>query len=182
MSGEFDRLRLAVLEFERDASDSEVDPAQLRQLIDCLEKKFCSAANWARERGDHLANGNNVSPVSWLARTCGMSRNSAADRLCVGKQLESLPVVAQALGSGQIGYQAAAVICHLQDKLGERYPTDQELWLGLAAEYSIGELGRLAQRARYEADPKGFAREVEEDFAERRLDISRVGNLYLLDG
>jgi len=181
MSRELEKLQVAVHDFQREADPAGVDLGRLRSLIDCLEKEFCSAANRARERGDHLANGNNISPVSWLARSCGMSRNSAADRLCVGKQLESLPVVAQALGSGQIGYQAAAVICHLQDKLGERYPTDQELWLGWAGEYSVAELDRLAQKARYVADPDGFARDAEEDFEQRRLHISRVRNLYIVD-
>src|SRR5579864_6534758 len=176
------RLRLAALEFAREADDSEVDPAQLRAVIDCLESKFCSVAHRARERGEHQASGNDISAVSWLARACGMSLNSAADRLCVGKQLESLPVVARALGSGEIGYQAAAVICHLQDRLGERCgPLDEASWVGWAREFSVKHLGYLAQQARHMADPEGFARDAEEDFEQRRLDISRTGNLYILD-
>jgi hypothetical protein len=49
-----------------------------------------------------------------------MSVNSAADRLCVGEQLESLPKVAAALTSGEIGYQSVSILSHLRDKLGEK--------------------------------------------------------------
>lgn len=182
MSTELEKLEAASLEFERGADDGDIDPGRLAVVIDRLQGKLCRVANRARERGDHLANGNNISAVSWLARTCAMSRNSAADRLCVGKQLESLPRIAQALGSGQIGYQAAAVICHLQDKLGDQHGAlDEESWIGWARQYSISDLDKLAQRARHEADPEGFARDVEEDFEQRQLFISRVRNLYLVD-
>jgi len=40
--------------------------------------------------GAHLVAGN-ITAASWIARTCDMSITSAADRLCVGEQLESLP-------------------------------------------------------------------------------------------
>ncbi len=59
-----------------------------------------------QQRGDHLVDGN-ITAASWISRTCGMSVPSAADRLCVGEQLESLPLVAEALSSGEIGYQSA---------------------------------------------------------------------------
>jgi hypothetical protein len=49
-----------------------------------------------------------------------MSSTSAADRLCVGKELESLPKVAEALAAGEIGYQSTSVLCHLRDQLGEK--------------------------------------------------------------
>ncbi len=100
--------------------DGEIDPKELRSAVDQLEFKFCRVVNRAKQRGDHLSPGHNISAVGWVAETCAMSRNSASERLCVGEQIESLPRLALALGSGEIGYQSAAVICHLREKLAEK--------------------------------------------------------------
>jgi hypothetical protein len=81
--------------------------------VDGLELEFSSMVRRIQQRGDHLVNGN-ITAASWISRTCGMSVTSAADRLCVGEQLESLPKVAAALSSGEIGYQSNGVpICYL---------------------------------------------------------------------
>jgi hypothetical protein len=115
----------AVLELAED-----LDLKQLRSLIDRLEARFAGKVHEATARGDHLVNGH-CSAVSWVMDTFTLSQNSASDRLRVGKQLESLPEVADALEAGQIGYQSAAVICHLRDKLGERGDElDQEEFIG----------------------------------------------------
>ncbi|MGH7760010.1 MAG: hypothetical protein ACREOY_01145, partial [Candidatus Dormibacteraceae bacterium] len=75
-----------------------------------------------------------------------MSISSAADRLCVGAQLESLPRVAAALSSGEISYQAASALCHLHERLGEqREGFDEEEMLGYAREFSVFELRKLCR-------------------------------------
>src|SRR5260370_9674915 len=117
MLSSFDRLRAAVDEFVRD--DEAVEPSELRSLVDRLEGKFAQVVRQAAQRGDHLVRGH-CSAVSWVMDTCSMSQGSASDRLCIGKQLESLPAIEEALSSGQIGYQSASVICHLSEKLGEK--------------------------------------------------------------
>src|SRR4029077_8671857 len=96
--------------------DSEIDPKRLRAAIDALEGIFSGVVSRAKARGEHLIGGN-ITAASWIARTCGMSVPSAHDRLCVGEQLEALPLVAEALSSGEISYQSASVICHLREKL-----------------------------------------------------------------
>src|SRR5258708_8462316 len=100
--------------------DGEIDPKQLSSVVDRLQLKFCQVVNRARMRGDHRSPGDNISAVGWVAETCSMSRNTASDRLCVGEQIESLPKVAEALRSGEIGYQPAPVICHLREQLSEK--------------------------------------------------------------
>src|SRR5260370_32891256 len=98
--------------------------------IEALEMEFACEVREVQRSGDHLVDGN-ISAAAWVSRACGMSVNSAADRLCVGEQLESLPMVAEALSRGEIGYQSASVICHLRDKLGEkRDGLDEEQWIG----------------------------------------------------
>src|SRR5438309_12098896 len=119
MPSELESLRAVVSDFVRDADELDIAPNELRSMIDQLEGKFARVVRRRSERGDHLAGGH-CSAVSWVMSTCAMLQSSASDRLCVGKQLEALPEVAEKLSSGEIGYQSAAVICHLSDKLGEK--------------------------------------------------------------
>src|SRR5260370_30777472 len=119
------KLVAAIHEFQA-RDERRVDAKGLRAGSDALEREFGGEVREVQRSGDHLVDGN-ISAASWISRTCGMSVPSAADRLCVGEQLESLPMVAEALSSGEIGYQSASVICHLRDKLGEkRACLDQE--------------------------------------------------------
>src|SRR5882762_4425400 len=112
-----------------------------------------------------------------------MSATSVADRLCVGKQLESLPKVAEALRSGEIGYQSTALLCHLRDQLGNKRDLFvEEEMLGYARNHSVGSLRYLCRYARHVADPDGFFNEAEADFTRRRLDISQMGDgMFCLD-
>jgi hypothetical protein len=123
-----------------------------------------------------------MSPVGWVAETCAMSRNSASDRLCVGEQIDSMPKVAQALNAGEIGYQSAAVICHLREKLAEKAEQlVEEDWVGWARQYSVHTLRDLARYARHVVDPDGFLKDENENFEQRRLHISQTGAMYVLD-
>jgi hypothetical protein len=153
-----------------------------RAVIDALEGDFASETHHAEKSGEHLVSGN-ISAVSWISRTCNMSVTSAADRLCVGEQLESMPKVAEALSNGEIGYQSASVICHLRDKLGERRDgLDEEQWIGFAREHSVKDLRWLAAHTRYALDPDGFERDAEESYEERFLHVSEMNGMYHLSG
>jgi len=176
------KLEEAIRDFHRDHEPFDDDPKRLRAAIDALELEFSSMARRVQERGDHLVGGN-ISAASWISQICGMSVPSAADRLCVGEQLESLPMVAEALTKGDIGYQSASVICHLRDKLGEkREGLDEEQWIGFAREHSVKDLRWLAAHTRYALDPDGFERDTEESYEERFLHISEMNGMYHLSG
>src|SRR5260370_2453340 len=131
------KLQAAVGEFQaRELDPSDDDPKRMRSLIDALELEFSAMVRRAQKRGDHLVGGN-ITVGSWISRICGMSVPSAADRVCVGEQLESLPVVAAALSTGELGCQAASVICHLRDKLGEKGDgLDEVQWIRLGRDSS----------------------------------------------
>src|SRR5260370_26600442 len=96
----------------------DVDHKQLRAAIDALEGIFSAVVKRAQERGDHLVDGN-IGAASWISRNCGMSVTSAADRLCVGEQLRSLPKIAAALSSGEMRSQSAALVCRQRDAFGQ---------------------------------------------------------------
>lgn len=172
----FDALKAAVLA----EPDSSIDPRELSSLIDSLQAKLCRVVAAAAQHGDHLLAGK--SPVSWVADTCQMSRTSASDRLCVGNQLDALPQVEMALLSGEIGFQATSVICHLSEQLGEkRDRIEQHEWIGWAQRFSIKDLRRLADTARHAWDPDGFNQDAEEDYEQRYLYLSPMGRMYKLD-
>src|ERR1700737_2165291 len=94
-----DQLTIRQIE---DLDNAEIDPKELSSAVDRLQLKFCRVVNHSKQQGDHLLTG--MSPVGWVAETCALSRNSAADRLCVGEQIESMPQVAEALNAGATGY------------------------------------------------------------------------------
>src|SRR2546430_8017444 len=181
MSAELRTLESAIADFDRQADDDFVDPRRLSAAIDRLQGKLCRVVSAARKRGDHLLAGQ--SACTWVAAQCQMSKTTAADRLCVGEQLGNLPRIAEALGSGQIGYQAAAVICHLSEQVGEkRQYIDQEHWIAYAQKFSLKDLRYLTYEARVRWDCEGFERQSEEDYELRSLDISETtGGMYRLD-
>src|SRR5712664_590271 len=175
------KLLAAIHEFQA-RDERRVDAKGLRAGIDALEMEFAGEVREVQRSGDHLVDGN-ITAASWISRTCGMSVMSAADRLCVGEQLESLPKVAEALSRGEIGYQSASVICHLRDKLGEkRDGLDEEQWIGFAREYSVKDLRWLSAHTRYALDPDGFERDTEESYEERFIHISEMNGMYHLSG
>ena len=173
-------LLAAVRDFEVEDDDF-IDARALSSVVDRLQAKLCRVVAAATRRGDHLLAGK--SACSWVAAECQMSKTSAADRLCVGQQLAQLPRVAEALSSGEIGYQATSVICHLSDQVGEkRQYIDQEDWVGFARRFSIKELRYLAHEARVQWDCEGFERESEEYFELRSLHLSETtSGMYRLD-
>jgi hypothetical protein len=172
-------LRAAVLELE---ALEEVDPRELSELIDRLQAVLCRVVRDGVRRGDHLLEGKTAN--AWVRSTCRLTSSSAADRLCVGEQLEQMPRVAQAVRSGEIGYQAASVICHFRDRLGEdlRPNIDEDWWVEQARDSSIKNLRWLEEHTRYVVDPDSFDRQVEEDWEKRFLSISESGGMFHLTG
>src|SRR5207245_113910 len=142
----------------------------------------CEAEGCGRESSPQfLAAGQ--SACGWVASTCRSSPSAAADRLCVGEQLESMPRVAEALSSGEIGYQAASVICHLQKHVSElEVRIDEEMWIDNARRFSIKDLSGIAASTWHAVNPEGFCLDVEENFERRQLFISETAGMYRVDG
>lgn len=175
-------LEAAAAAFDRDADEDLVDPQRLAGVIDRLQGKLSRVLHRARRRGDHLLSGK--TPVGWVAQTCSLSLGAASERLRTGEQLEAMPRVAQALASGEIGYQPAAVICKLRHLLREdlREVVDQEYWVGEAKKHSVKDLGWLEEHVRYMLDPDSFDHQIEEDWEKRFLSISESGGMFHISG
>lgn len=155
----------------------------LRAVIDRLELLFARAASSFARGGGHLLEGP-CTAVSWISRNCHLSSTSASDRLCVGRELESLPEVSCALATGEIGYQSASLLCHLREQLGDkRDALDEEQLVGYARQFTVAQLRVLSKHARHAADPEGFDRDSEEDFERRWLHISpMLDGMHSVDG
>jgi hypothetical protein len=177
-----EKLQAAVREFLA-RTERRVDLKEYRAVIDCLDGDFSASAREAQRAGEHLVAGS-ITAASWIARTCGMSISSAADRVRVGEHLESLPRVASALGSGEISYQAASALCHLHERLGEhRDNFDEEEMVGYAREYSVFELRKLCRWAWHVANPDGFFNEAEADFTRRYFHVNQMPDgMFAVDG
>jgi hypothetical protein len=176
------KLLAAIREFQA-RDERRVDAKGLRAGIDALEMEFAGEVREIQGSGDHLVDGN-ITAASWISRTCGMSLTSAADRLCVGEQLKSMPKVAAALSSGEISYQSTSVLCHLRDQLGEKRDLfNEEEMLDLARRFSVFNLRKLCNYARHVADPDGFFKDAEENYLRRRLHISLMSEgMHAIDG
>src|SRR6202521_5192991 len=175
-------LKAAVREFQA-REDRPVDLRDLRGVIGGLELEFAVEARRCQESSTHLADGT-ATVVTWISRVCSMSATSAADRLCVGTQLESLPKVAEALSTGEIGYQSASLLCHLRDQLGDKRELfDEDEMLELARRHSVASLRFLCRYARHIADPDGFFNDAEAGYSRRELHISPMPDgMHAIDG
>src|SRR3981189_3497154 len=88
-----EKLLAAIREYQaRELDPLEDDLERLRSGMDGLEGEFSAMARRAQQSGEHFVSGT-ATAATWISRTCKMSVSSAADRLRVGKQLESLPKV-----------------------------------------------------------------------------------------
>ena len=182
MSGELEKLEAAVREFRHSADFDFVDPKRLAAIVDGLQGDLCQVLNQAKKRGDHMLT--RQTPCSWAAQTCGLTPNAASDRLCVGKHLEAMPRVAEALSTGEIGYQATSVICHFRENLSEdlRELCYEEQWIGHAKQLTVKNLHWLAEHVRYMLDPDSFDHGIEEDYEKRFLSISESSGMFHLSG
>src|SRR5256885_15277286 len=182
MLDELDKLKVAVRDFQSSADLDFVDPKELSGLVDSLQGTLCTVLNQAKKRGANLLTGQ--TPCSWVAQTCGLTPNAASDRLCVGKQLEAMPRVAEALASGEIGYQATSVICHFRDLLREdlRELCYEEQWIRHAKLHTVKNLHWLADHVRYMLDPAGLVHGIEGDYEKRLLRISESSGMFHISG
>ncbi len=179
---EIEQLEAAAADFESNADFDFIEPKRLSAVIDRLQGNLCTVLERGRRRGDYqLAR---LSPAGWAARSCGTSRRTAADRLCVGRHLDSLPETANALSAGEIGYQSASVICHLREQLGEKWdPANEAEMVDDARKVSVEDLRDRCRQARYMADPDGFDKDSEEDFERRWLCVSpMLDGMHAVDG
>jgi hypothetical protein len=133
--------------------------------ISVLAARFASTDEYEQQGFD--------SPVQWIKANCHMSGGAAADRVCVGEQLERLDRSAAAMAGGEIGFQHFASIARTSAKVGEKL--DEARLLRHARKESVFKFHRTCMHAQHAADPEGFADEEKQGVETRGL------NLYTAD-
>ncbi|HKT82783.1 MAG TPA: DUF222 domain-containing protein [Solirubrobacterales bacterium] len=110
--------------------------------------------------------------ASWLKIHCRRSTATALEAVSVARRLPELPKVEEAVTSGQIGFQHAAVIAESADKLGAASLLDhQEELVGRAAEVDPTRLRQEVKKVEIQVDAERMAKEAEWAYRSRCLKL-----------
>lgn len=120
--------------------------------------------------------------IAWLKSVCRRSTASAVEALSVARRLPELPQVEQAVASGKIGFQHAAVIAESAEKLGAAALLDhQDELVAKAEEVDPNRLRHDLRRVELQVDAARMAKEAEWAYRSRclRLQTWRDGRVKL---
>jgi hypothetical protein len=140
-----------------------------RQEIDQKELEFSYLAAQFAHTNEYDEQGFD-SPISWLKSVCHMSGGAAADRVCVGEQMERLGQSSAAMAAGEIGFAHLALIARTSAALGERL--DEGRLLDQARKLNIFPFRNRCLHARHAGDPQGFVNEEKEGMEVRSLTLT----------
>ncbi len=110
------------------------------------------------------------SPIACLKATCHMRGGAAADRVCVGEQLERLDKSAEAVAAGEIGFPHLALMARTSVACGEKF--DEARLLRHARKESVVKFEHTCTHARHAADPEGVVDEEKQGVEARSLTFS----------
>jgi len=110
------------------------------------------------------------SPISWIKANCHMTGGAAADRVCVGEQLQRLERSSVAMAFGEIGFAHFALIARTSAAVGERL--NEPKLLREATRLSVARFRNACMHARHAADPEAVTAEEGQGVEARSLSIS----------
>ena len=147
---------------------------QLRHICDRLELEFSVSAARFAATDEYEAQGS-VSPIDWIRHQCKMSGHAASERVCVGEEIERLPLSSEAMGEGRIGFAHLALMARTSSALHQSPTTnglDEGALLASASELSVGRFRHVCFHARHAADPQGYAADEARSVADRILELN----------
>src|SRR6266704_4359371 len=118
------------------------------------------------------------SPIACLKAVCHMRGGAAADRVCVGEQLERLDRSAEAVAAGEIGFPHLALMARTSVACGEKF--DEARLLRHARRESVVKFEHTCTHARHAADPEGVVDEEKQGVEARSLTFSTAEDGCLL--
>jgi len=149
----------------------------LRNSIDLLELDFSRMARDFAKADEYDEQGYD-SPISWIKANCHMAGGAAADRVCVGEQLEHLGESTVALAEGRIGFAHLALIARTSAAVGERL--NERKLIRKASELSVRRFRTACMHERHAADPDGFVDEEKQGVEARSLTMSTADDGVVL--
>ena len=150
---------------------------QLAFSVDILNLEFAKVAAAFAETTEYDDQGFD-SPISWIKANCHMSGGAAADRVCVGEQLENIGQSRMALGIGEIGFAHFTHIARTAAKVGERL--DEARLLRHARKESVAKFRNTCLHAEHAANPKGVVDDEKQGFEARSLNLYRADDGVVL--
>jgi hypothetical protein len=160
----------------------------LRYGMNLLEVEFSKGAA-AFAATDLYERHGSITPIDWIRHHCRLSGPAAADRVCVGEQLERLPQSVEALNQDRLGFAHLALLARTSQVVAQS-PTssgfDETPLLLAAEETSVGRFQLICMQARHAADPERYVEDeaiaVESrEFHLTNFEDGRVGIKGVLD-
>ncbi len=155
----------------REAADVAEELRLLLRQRDELSLRAASLAGLLAgvEYGDAMGS---VSTPDWMRHQFNLGYGAAADLVCVGLEMDSMPAAVQAVIDAEIGFQHLVQLARTKRAVGAQ-PLDEEHLLAEAKEVSVGRFWHLCQQARHAADADGVAREQANAVEARALRLSQ---------
>jgi hypothetical protein len=158
------------------------DIVELSGLIDCLEGERARRLALFRERRGFLGDGA-FSIVAWLRWKCRMRTSRARALEEVATRLVELPATAHALVGGEISIDHARIITGCAAAVGtDAMAKGEPILLEAARELDPYMLSIAAAHLRHAVDPDGALLDANETYESRKVWLSKLGNMYRLDG
>ena len=144
---------------------TEVDPDEQlareliaeRHQIDLLELAWSrKAAEFART--DYWDAAGSVSAVDWLRHNCNLNETAAADRLAVGRRVDSLEESEKSMNQGKIGFAHLATLVRTAEAVGDAF--EESKVLKQAEQNSPGRFFYLCRHYRHSKDKERYAERI----------------------
>jgi hypothetical protein len=148
-----------------------------RQKIDQDELEFSRLAAAFAQTDEYDEQGFD-SPISWIKANCHMTGGAAADRVCVGEQLQRLERSSAAMAAGDIGFAHFALIARTSAAVGERL--NEPKLLREAIRLSVARFRNACMHARHAADSGAVTAEEAQGVEARSLTLTTADDGVVL--
>jgi Domain of unknown function (DUF222) len=163
------RLFAALADYEPgpDCRQELIQLAVVRHRLDLLMSRLAATLT---ESGAWDEDGY-TTPIQWLREEAKLPSGVACQHLGVGLSLDSVPLSAEALERGEIGFSHLALMVDTASFYREG-AFDEAAFLERAREQNLSEFRKTCEHARHAQDPKGFAETERERHEHRFLKLS----------
>ena len=162
-----------------DLGDDLIQLALLRHRLDLLMARlagsFTRSRTWDQD--------GYTSPIQWLREQARLSSTVACQQVGVGLALDALPLSAEAVEVGEIGFGHLALMAETESFYRNRAVFDERPFLEKARLQNVSEFRKTCEHARHAQDPQGFAEAERLSREDRFLRLSpQEGGSVLLRG
>jgi hypothetical protein len=153
--------------------------AEQRRALDLQELFFARDAARVAQSMEFQDRGYR-SPLDWIKKETRMATGDAADRICVGEQMDAIPDSVDAMVLGEIGFAHLVVIARTADALRSS-PTsrgfeERRLLERARVEESLTSFRTFCLKYCHVMDPDGYVNDELDAIEARKVEISATGS------